>query len=210
MTLQEKALEILNRLYIDHPHPTVELDYTSPFELLVATILSAQTTDKLVNKVTPALFRTFPTIADYADATPEEIDHFIKKINFHNTKAKNISGCATLIMQTFKGEVPHAMEALLQLPGVARKTANVVLGTAYGIATGIVIDTHGIRLANKLGLSMSKDPIKIERALMELIPQDKWIDFGQLLTLHGRYTCIARPHSCDGCVLGDLCPEYRE
>ncbi len=208
MTLQEKALEIIKRLYKDNPHPKVELHYKNPFQLLVATILSAQCTDKLVNTVTPALFDAYPTIQSYADASVAEIDTLVAKINFHTNKAKNIQAAARMIMDTYDGEVPDTMEKLDALPGVARKTANVILGAIFGKAEGIVIDTHGIRLANKFGLTKEKDPVKIEQDLMRLIPKDKWIDFGHLLTLHGRYVCTARPHTCEGCALGDLCPEY--
>lgn len=208
MTLKEKALEVYNRLYADNPHPRVELDFTNPFELLVATILSAQCTDKLVNTVTPALFTRFPKIRDVADATVAEIDSFITKVTFHSAKAKNIKAAAEMIMNVYHGAVPKTMEALDALPGVARKTANVVLGSAFGITSGIVIDTHGIRLSNRLGLTKQKDPVKIEQELMKLLPENTWIKFGQLLTLHGRHVCTARPHTCSPCPLGDLCPEY--
>ncbi len=208
MTTQEKALEIMKRLYKATPHPKVELHYTTPFELLVATILSAQCTDKLVNTVTPALFKKYPTIQDYANATAEEIDQMVVKINFHANKAKNIVAAAKMIMSDYGGEVPDTMEKLDALPGVARKTANVILGSVFGKAEGIVIDTHGIRLSNKFGLTTHQDPVKIEQDLMKLIPRENWIDFGHLLTLHGRYVCTARPHTCEDCTLGDLCPEY--
>lgn len=208
MTKEEKAKEIMKRLYTVYPHPKVELNFKSPFELLVATILAAQCTDKLVNTVTPALFGKYPTIKAMAGASVPEIDAFITKVTFHSAKAKNIQAAATMIMDTYGGVVPKTMEELDALPGVARKTANVVLGSAFGIASGIVIDTHGIRLSNRLGLTTEKDPVKIERDLMALVPKDKWIDFGHLLTLHGRYMCTARPHTCEGCPLGDLCPEY--
>ncbi len=208
MTLQEKALEIMKRLYRDNPHPKVELVYKTPFQLLVATILSAQCTDKLVNTVTPALFDAYPTIQSYADSSVADIDALVTKINFHSNKAKNIHAAARMIMETYGGDVPDTMEKLDALPGVARKTANVILGSIFGKAEGIVIDTHGIRLSNRLGLTQEKDPVKIEQVLMKLIPRDKWIDFGHLLTLHGRYVCTARTHTCDGCSLGDLCPEY--
>lgn len=218
MTTQEKALEIMKRLYKANPHPKVELHFKTPFELLVATILSAQCTDKLVNTVTPSLFTKFPTIKSFAHASIEDIDSMITKINFHPNKAKNIQGAAKMIMDQYHGVVPQTMEELDALPGVARKTANVVLASAFGIASGIVIDTHGIRLSNKLGLTthstgsgstLEKDPVKIEQDLMKLIPKDKWIDFGILLTLHGRHMCTARPHTCDNCPLGNLCPEYK-
>lgn len=208
MTTQEKALEIYRRLHKAMPNPNVELNFTTPFELLVATMLAAQCTDKLVNAVTPALFAKYKTIQSFADATAQDIDAMITKINFHPNKAKNIQGAAKMINEKYGGKVPQTMEELDALPGVARKTANVVLGSAFGIASGIVIDTHGIRLCNKLGLTTQKDPVKIEQDLMKLIPKDKWIDFGHLLTLHGRYVCTARPHTCVPCPLGDLCPEF--
>ncbi|MEK7533619.1 MAG: endonuclease III [Patescibacteria group bacterium] len=207
MTKHDKALEIMHRLYKATPHPEVELHFSTPFELLVATMLAAQCTDKLVNTVTPALFFKYKTIKSFADASAADIDAMITKINFHGNKAKNIQAAAKMIMDCFHGKVPKTMEELDALPGVARKTANVVLGSAFGIAEGIVIDTHGIRLSNKLGLTTHKDPVKIEQDLMKLIPKENWIDFGHLLTLHGRYVCTARPHSCENCPLGDLCPD---
>lgn len=207
MTKKEKALEIYKRLKKAIPNPKVELHYTTPFELLAATILSAQATDKLINTVTPALFAKYKTIQDYADASAEDIDKMVTKVNFHFNKAKNIQAAAKMIMDQYDGNVPDTMEKLDALPGVARKTANVILGSVFIKAEGIVIDTHGIRLSNKLGLTTEKDPVKIERDLMELLPRDTWIDFGHLLTLHGRYTCTARPHTCDACPLGDLCPD---
>ncbi len=208
MTKKEKALEIYKRLLADNPNPVVELNYTSPWELLVAVILSAQATDKLVNTVTPGLFAKFPTMQDIARADVADVDREVSKVNFHFNKSKNIVASANMIIHTYGGEVPKTMEELDALPGVARKTANVVLGSAFGIASGIVIDTHGIRMSNRLGLSTQKDPVKIEAELMELLPKDAWIKFGQLLTLHGRHKCVARQHTCDNCPLGDLCPEY--
>jgi endonuclease-3 len=208
MTKKEKVLEIIKRLSKSTPNPKVELHYSTPFELLVATILSAQATDKLVNTVTPALFAKYKTIQSVADASVSDIDQMVSKVNFHGNKAKNIVAAAQMIMKDYGGKVPDTMEALDALPGVARKTANVILGSIFGKAEGIVIDTHGIRLSNKLGLTKQKDPVKIEQELMELVPKDKWIDFGHLLTLHGRYICTARPHTCEGCPLDDLCPEY--
>lgn len=208
MTKQEKALTIMNRLYRVYPHPKVELNFNSPFELLVATIMAAQCTDKLVNTVTPALFKKFPTVQDMAKASVEDIDSLISKVTFHANKAKNIKAASEIIVEKHGGKVPDNMEELDALPGVARKTANVVLNNAIGKSEGIAIDTHGIRLSNRLGLSDEKDPVKIERDLMVLIPKDKWADFGNLLTLHGRHKCTARPHTCDDCPLEDLCPEY--
>lgn len=208
MTKQEKALEIMKRLYKDYPKPWVDLKFQNPFELLVATMMAAQSTDKLVNTLTPALFQKFPTPQAMAQASVEEIQSFISKVTFSGNKAKNIKAAAQIIVEKHNSVVPKTMEELDALPGVARKTANVVLGNAYGIASGITIDTHGIRLSNKLGLVESKDPVKIEQELMKLVPQEKWIDFGNLLTLHGRYKCVARPHTCENCPLDDLCPEY--
>lgn len=210
MTKKDKALEIFKRLKKATPEPKVELNYTTPFELLVATILSAQATDKLINTVTPALFAKYITIQDYAKGIPEEIDTFLRKVNFHFTKTKNIHASAAMIMETYGGKVPDTMAELNALPGVARKTANVILGSVFNKAEGIVIDTHGIRLSKKLGLTLQKDPVKIEQDLMHLLPREMWIDFGHLLTLHGRYVCTARPHLCENCPLGDLCPEYSQ
>lgn len=209
MNKQEKALEIYKRLAKVYPDIVVELDYKTPFQLLVATIMAAQATDRLVNTLTPALFAKYPTIKDIADANVEDIASMISKVNFAANKAKNIKASAQIIMEQHGGEVPRTMEELDALPGVARKTANVVLGHAFGITSGIVIDTHGIRLSNKLGLSDEKTPEKIEQDLMELLPQDKWIHFGSMITLHGRHKCVARPHDCENCPLGDLCPEYK-
>lgn len=210
MTKQEKALEIYKRLSQAHTDRKIELDFTSPWELLVATILSAQCTDKLVNTVTPALFKKFATVEAFSTASVAEIDGFITKVTFHSNKAKNIQAAAAMIMEKHGGKVPKTMEELDALPGVARKTANVVLGHAFHIAEGIVIDTHGIRLSNRLGLTTEKDPVKIEQDLMKLLPRETWIDFGSLLTLHGRHKCVARPHTCENCPLGDLCPEYQQ
>lgn len=207
MTKKEKALEIYRRLLKATPNPKVELHYSTPFELLAATILSAQCTDKLVNTVTPALFAAYKTVQDYAEASVEDIDRLVAKVNFHRNKAKNIVAAARMIMSDYGGTVPDTMESLDALPGVARKTANVILGSVFGKPEGIVIDTHGIRLSNKLGLVDTKDPVKIERELMGLLPRETWINFGHLLTLHGRYVCTARPHTCADCPLGDLCPD---
>ncbi len=209
MDKKEKALEIYKRLSKVYPDIVVELDYKSPFQLLVATIMAAQSRDVVVNTLTPALFKKYPTIKDMAGAKIEDIAALISKVTFSQNKAKNIKACAQIIMEKHGGEVPKSMEELDALPGVARKTANVVLGHAYGIPSGIVIDTHGIRLSNKLGLSDQKKPEKIEQDLMELLPQDKWIHFGSMLTLHGRHKCVARPHECEDCPLDDLCPEYQ-
>jgi endonuclease-3 len=207
MTKREKVLEIIKRLHAVYPHPKTALQYSTPLELLVATILSAQATDKLVNLVTPILFKKYKTAKDYANASVEELDSYIKKVNFHNNKAKNIKAAAKVIDEKYNGKVPDTMEDLDALPGVARKTANVVLGNVFGKAEGIVVDTHVMRLSKKLGLTDKNDPVKIEQDLMQIVPKDKWIDFSHLLINFGREYCPARPHVCRDCPLGDLCPD---
>jgi endonuclease-3 len=207
MTKEEKVKEIIKRLSKLYPNPKSALINTSPWELLVATILSAQTTDKLVNTLTPDLFKKFPTITSFADAPVEDIDSMVKKVNFHANKSKNIKAAAQMIIEKYHGEVPSTMEELDALPGVARKTANVVLGDAFHKTYGIVVDTHVIRLSNKLGLTTQKDPVKIEQDLMKMVPKDQWRFFGHYLTYFGREYCPARPHSCEDCPLKELCPD---
>ncbi len=209
MTKPEKVKEILKRLYKVYSHPKTALDYKTPLELLVATILSAQATDKSVNLATPALFKRFKEASDYAEAETLEIDSFITKINFHQNKAKNIKAAAQIIVDKYNGQVPDNMADLDALPGVARKTANVVLGNAFKKAEGIVVDTHVMRLSQKLGLTDKKDPVKIEQDLMEIVPKDKWIDFSHLLINYGREYCPARPHVCADCPLKELCPDLK-
>lgn len=206
---REKVKEIIRRLRKVYPHPKTALNYTTPLELLVATILSAQATDKLVNIVTPELFKKYKTAKDFADASVEEIDEMIKKVNFHFNKAKSIQGAAQMIVEQYEGVVPETMEELDALPGVARKTANVVMGNAFGKAEGITVDTHVMRLSTKLGLTEQKTPEKIEEDLMKIVPKEDWIDFPHLLILHGRDICTARPHTCEGCPLDDLCPDKK-
>ncbi len=207
MTKEEKVTEIIKRLSKVYPHPATALLFSNPLELLIATILSAQTTDKLVNTITPSLFKKYKNAKDFAEAPLEELDKEITKVNFHNNKAKNIKEAARIIAEKYNGKVPDTMEKLDALPGVARKTANVVLGNAFHKAEGVVVDTHVMRLTAKLGLTKEKTPEKIEQDLMKIVPKDKWIDFSHLLILHGRDTCPARPHKCINCPLGDLCPE---
>lgn len=209
MTREKKAKEIITRLSKIYPHPTTALHHTNPLELLVATILSAQATDKLVNTVTPQLFQKYKKAKDFADADIKELNKDIIKVNFHNNKAKNIQAACKIIAEKYAGEVPDTMQELDALPGVARKTANVVLGNAFHIAEGIVVDTHVCRLSQKLGLTDSKDPVKIEQDLMKIVPKDKWIDFSHLLINFGREYCPARPHQCANCPLGDLCPDRK-
>ncbi|MBI4080598.1 MAG: endonuclease III [Candidatus Levybacteria bacterium] len=210
MTREQKVQLIIKRLSKVYPNPKTALNFTTPLELLVATILSAQATDKLVNLITPELFKKYKTAKDYTDASVEDIDNMIKKVNFHNNKAKNIQAAAAIIAEKYKGKVPDNMEELDALPGVARKTANVVLGNAYHKAEGIVVDTHVMRLSTKLGLTDKKDPEKIEQDLMKIVPKEHWIDFSHMLILHGRDICTARPHTCEGCPLGDLCPDQKK
>lgn len=207
MTKEEKVKEIIKRLVKEWPHPKTALMHTNALELLVATMLSAQTTDKLVNTLTPALFKKYPTAKDYANANYDELDAMIAKVNFHRNKAKAIQAAAKIIDEKYGGRVPDNMEELDALPGVARKTANVVLGNAYGKAEGVVVDTHVMRLSVRLGLTTEKTPEKIELELMKIVPKDKWIDFSHLLINYGRAYCTARPHVCADCPLGDLCPD---
>lgn len=209
MTKEEKVKEILDKLYKIWPKPKTALNYSNPLELLVATILSAQATDRLINIITPALFDKYKTAKDYAKSSVEEIDSMIKKVNFHNNKAKAIKATAEIIDQKYQGKVPDNMEQLDALPGVARKTANVVLGNAFKKAEGIVVDTHVMRLSQKLGLTNQKTPEKIEEDLMKIVPKDKWIDFSHLLINFGREFCPAKPHICQLCPLKDLCPDIK-
>lgn len=207
MTKAEKTKEIIKRLSKVYPNPKIALKFRNPYELLIATILSAQATDVSVNLATPALFKKYPKPEDLAKAPIPEIDTFINKINFHSNKAKMIKGAAQMVVDKFHGKVPENMEDLDSLPGVARKTANVVLGSAFHKSEGIVVDTHVIRLTNKLGLTTSKDPVKIEKDLMKIVPKSEWITFPLMLILHGREMCTARPHTCENCPLGNLCPD---
>jgi endonuclease III len=207
MTKEDKVKEIIKRLAVVYPHPKTALNYKTPLDLLIATILSAQATDKLVNTVTPALFNKYKTAKDYAEASVGEIDAMITKVNFHFNKAKNIKAAATIIAEKHHGKIPDTMEELDALPGVARKTANVVLGTIYKKTEGIVVDTHVMRLSQRLGLTDKKDPVKIEQDLMLIVPKERWIDFSHMLILYGREYCPARSHSCPNCPLKDLCPD---
>jgi endonuclease III len=207
MTLEEKVLEVNKRLEKVYPKPRIELDFTTPMELLVATIMSAQTLDKLVNALTPALFAKYTSPKEFAEADVEDIRQLISKVNFSGNKAKNIKAAAQIIVEKHGGKVPDTMEELDALPGVARKTANVVLNQAFHKPEGIVIDTHMIRMSNKLGFTTQKDPVKIEQDLMKIVPKELWVDFPSRLILHGRHFCTARPHDCTGCPLGDLCPD---
>jgi endonuclease-3 len=197
-----KILAALDRMY---PDVTCALHHSNAWELLVATILSAQCTDKRVNAVTPELFRKYPTIQDFAAAKQEELAQDIRSTGFFNNKAKSVIGAARKILSEFGGEVPREMEALLTVPGAARKTANVVLGTAFGIASGVVVDTHVQRIARRLDLTRQTDPVKIEKDLIKAIPKSKWILFAHQIIHHGRALCVARNPKCAECGLNPLC-----
>jgi endonuclease-3 len=199
-----RAVAGLRRLY---PDAHCELDFKTPLELIVATILSAQCTDKRVNVVTRALFRRYRTAADYAAAVPGELEGLIRSAGFYRAKAKSIREAARVIAAEFGGKVPDTMEDLLKLRGVARKTANVVLGTAFGKAEGIVVDTHMKRVAYRLGLTDETDPVKIERDLVACVPRKDWIFFGHAMIWHGRRVCFARNPACPACALRSFCPK---
>jgi len=200
------ALEVLSRLKREYPDARTELDYQTPLQLLVATILSAQCTDKRVNMVTPLLFQTFPTAASLADAPPEKVEEIIKSTGFFRNKTKSLIGLGKALVERHNGEVPDSMDALVRLPGVGRKTANVVLGNAFKKNVGIVVDTHVARLSHRLGFTRETDPVKIEQDLMPLFPREDWALLAHLLIFHGRRVCEARRPKCEICVLSDICP----
>jgi len=200
------ARTIVRRLHGEYPDADCALIHGNAFELAVATILSAQCTDDMVNRVTPTLFHRYPTPEKLARARTATIEKLIHATGFFRNKTKSILGLARKLMSDFDGRVPQTMEELLTLPGVARKTANVILGVAYGKAEGVVVDTHVNRLTNRLGLTEHADPKKIERDLMDLLPRTEWIAVGHLLIWHGRRVCSARRPACDRCLLSDRCP----
>jgi endonuclease III len=200
-----RIAQILRRLNEMYPNATCALLHRSPWELLVATILSAQCTDKRVNLVTPGLFAKYPSPRDFAAVKPEVLAVDIRSTGFFNNKAKSIVGAAKKVVGDFGGKVPRTIEEMLTIPGAARKTANVVLGTAYGIASGIVVDTHVQRISARLDLTKQTDPVKIERDLMKIIPQERWILFSHQLILHGRALCLARSPKCAECSLNTVC-----
>jgi endonuclease-3 len=197
--------DILDRLQAAYPNAECALHHRNAWELLVATILSAQCTDARVNIVTPELFRKFPTPKAMAQASLPALENQIKSTGFYRNKAKSISGAAKKLVADFGGKVPNTLAELITIPGAARKTANVVLGVAYGIAEGIVVDTHVLRLSNRLGLTQSSEPKKVEQDLMQIIPRDHWIQFSHELIHHGRKVCIARKPRCADCTLETLC-----
>ena len=197
---------MLERLEREYPDARCALDYASPFQLLIATILSAQSTDKRVNMVTPRLFAAYPSVESLASAKQEEVEEIIKSTGFFRSKAKSIIGMANALLERHGSVVPSEMDDLVELPGVGRKTANVVLGNAFGKDEGIVVDTHITRLSQRLGFTRDTDPVKIEQTLMPLFPRDKWTLIAHLLIEHGRRICEARAPRCGDCVLNDICP----
>ena len=203
------ASEVTARLKAEYPDARIELDWSNPLELLVATILSAQTTDVQVNRVTESLFSKYRTAEDYADSNPGELEEDIRPTGFYRNKARSLRGMARALVEEHGGEVPRTMSELVALPGVGRKTANVVLGNAFGLNEGIVVDTHVRRVSGRLGLTESSDPVKVEQELMRLVPERDWTIFSHLLILHGRRTCKARKPDCPNCILNDICPSAR-
>ncbi len=208
MDIKKKAKEVVKRLKEEYPDVKIALKFENPFQLLVATILSAQCTDERVNQVTPELFKKFPTPEAMAKASVEEIAELIKSTGFYNQKAKYIKEAAQMIVEKYGGVVPKTMKELLELPGVARKTANIVLANGYGIVEGIPVDTHVKRLATRLGLVSARTPEKIEKELLKVVDKKDWFVFPLLLQAHGRKVCLARKPRCEECVLRDLCNDY--
>jgi len=198
----DRILSELDRMY---PNVTCALHHSNAWELLVATILSAQCTDERVNKVTPGLFKKYPTMEDFANVNQDELANDIRSTGFFNNKAKSIRGAAQKILTDFKGEIPRNIEDLLTVPGAARKTANVVLGTAFGLAFGVVVDTHVQRITNRLDLTKEQDPVKIERDLVKILPKERWISFAHQVIHFGRQICVARKPKCAECPIEPVC-----
>jgi endonuclease-3 len=198
---------MLQRLRQSHPEARYELNWTTPFELLVATILAAQCTDERVNRVTATLFQKYRGPQAFVSADTAELEEELKPTGFYKQKAKSVQNMSRELLAQFGGEVPRSIEQLVMLSGVARKTANVVLNTAFNIPSGIIVDTHVARVSQRMGISRSDKPEEIERDLMRLVPQDQWTFFGPATVLHGRYTCTAKKPKCDACPLNELCPK---
>ena len=207
-TRRSRTREIIRKLRGDYPGAECSLTYRNPLQLLIATILSAQCTDERVNMVTPGLFERYPTAADFAGAPLEELEDLIRSTGFFRNKARNIRGCCRALVEKHGGEVPRSMEELVALDGVGRKTANVVLGNAFGIAAGVVVDTHVRRISNRLALTRRQDPVKIEQDLIALVPKRDWVDLPHLFIHHGRAICSARSPDCEACGVGALCPSH--
>jgi endonuclease-3 len=204
---QKMVPTLLARLRQAHPDARYELNWSTPFELLVATILAAQCTDERVNRVTATLFQKYQGPRAFAEANTAELEEDLKPTGFYKQKAKSVQGMSRGLLESFRGEVPRTVDELVTLPGVARKTANVVLNTAFNLPSGIIVDTHVARVSQRMGLTKREKPEEIEQELMRLVPQDQWTFFGPATVLHGRYTCTARKPKCDACPLNDLCPK---
>jgi endonuclease-3 len=205
--LSNRTRQIISKLKRTYPSAHCELNHSNPLELLIATILSAQCTDARVNQVTPALFARCRTAGDFAEIPLAMLQNLIRTTGFFRSKAKSIRGCAAALVQNHRGEVPRTMEHLHQLPGVGRKTANVVLGNAFNLAEGIVVDTHVGRLSRRMGLTRQHDPVKVEKALVKIVPKPDWTLFSHLLIWHGRRRCSARKPDCPHCEISALCPK---
>ncbi|HWE60614.1 MAG TPA: endonuclease III [Chloroflexota bacterium] len=201
-----RVAAILARLQETYPDARCSLNFASPLQLLVATILAAQCTDERVNAITPALFARYQSAAAFAHAPLEELEEAVRPTGFFRNKARNIQGACRMIVREFDGEVPHTMAELLRLPGVARKTANVVLGNAFGIVVGVVVDTHVGRISRRLGLTTQQDPVRVEQELMAILPREQWLDYTHRVILFGRAICKAPRARCSACFLNDLCP----
>ena len=205
MDAETRAAAVVQRIQTLYPNATYALVWRTPWELLVGTILAAQSTDAVVNRVTASLFERYPSVRDFATAQQAELEQAIRSCGTYKQKAKSLIGAAQLIVDEYGGEVPATMEAMLRLPGVKRKSANVVLNCGFQIASGVIVDTHVERLAQRIGLSTKKTPESIEQDLMKIIPQHEWTTFGPALILHGRETCKAKAPACNGCLLEDVC-----
>lgn len=206
----EKVTKIINFLKTTYPNSTTALKSENPFQLLIATILSAQCTDERVNKVTPSLFKRYKSPFDFANANIKELEEYIKSTGFYHNKAKNIIECCKMLVEEYNGELPRDIEKLVKLPGIGRKTANVVLGNGFGVSSGIVVDTHVLRVSQRLGLTNNSDANKVEEDLMKIIPKDYWIGFANAMILFGREVCKARNPICLRCELTDVCRYFKE
>ena len=206
MSKNEKAKKIADILKKEYPNPQTELVHKNEYELAVAVMLSAQTTDKKVNQVTPNLFKKYPAWKDLANANLSDVQELIKQVNFYKGKSDRLIKAGKVVLSEFGGDTPRTMENLMKIPGIARKSANVIMQEAWGVAEGIVVDTHVSRVSNRLGLTKEKDPKKIEKDLMDIIPKSYWRNFSGSVVLHGRYVCVARKPKCGECVLNEVCP----
>jgi endonuclease-3 len=204
--LKPRALKVIELLEKEHADAKIALHYSNPLELLVATMLSAQSNDETINKVTKTLFKKYMKPEDYANADLKELEQDIRSTGFYHNKAKNLQNAAKMLVDKYNSKVPKTMEELVKLSGVARKTANIILTNAFGVVAGVAVDTHVRRLAQRLGLSENKDPNKIEKDLMSIVPKDKWMRLTDLLIFHGRRVCTAKKPNCAGCVLNKICP----